>query len=125
MRSSSDFTAVTRHGRRARSGGLVVYLLVPAVPAASSSDDAERPSSIGLIVGKSVGGSVVRHRLSRRLRAQLTERLQLIPSGSRLVVRALPEAAQARSVVLGRELDQALGRLSRVPREPPVKSSAR
>jgi len=123
MRSSSDFSAVTRHGRRARSGGLVVYLLGPEVPAASLAGDSDRPSSVGLIVGKSVGGSVVRHRVSRQLRAQLSERLQLIPSGSRLVVRALPEAAQARSVVLGRELDQALGRLGRVPREPSARSA--
>jgi ribonuclease P protein component len=125
MRSSSDFTAVTRRGRRARSGALVVYLLGPEMPVAASPGDPDRPSSIGLIVGKSVGGSVVRHRVSRRLRAQLSDRLQLIPSGSRLVVRALPEAAQARSVVLGRELDQALGRLGRVPRDPSAKSCAR
>ncbi|MDQ1734641.1 MAG: ribonuclease protein component [Pseudonocardiales bacterium] len=116
---------MTRRGRRARSGALVVYLLGPEMPVAASPGDPDRPSSIGLIVGKSVGGSVVRHRVSRRLRAQLSDRLQLIPSGSRLVVRALPEAAQARSVMLGRELDQALGRLSRVPRDPSAKSCTR
>jgi ribonuclease P protein component len=102
LRSSSDFTSVTRQGHRARSGGLVVYVV---------TDESSGPGRVGLVVGKSVGGSVVRHRVSRRLRAQLSERLGVLPPGSRVVVRALPDAAGETSVELGRDLDKAFGRL--------------
>jgi ribonuclease P protein component len=105
LRSAADFTAVTKRGRRVRSGSVVVYLLTePAEP-----DSASR---VGLVVGKGVGASVVRHQVSRRLRAQLHERLDRIPSGAKLVVRALPETAKASSAVLGRDLSRALDKLS-------------
>jgi ribonuclease P protein component len=104
LRSAADFTAVTKHGRRVRSGSMVVYLLTEPTGA-----DAGRA---GLVVGKAVGGSVVRHRVSRRLRAQLQGRLDRIPSGARLVVRALPETATASSAALGRDLGRALDKLN-------------
>lgn len=65
----------------------------------------------GLIVSKKVGGSVVRHQVSRRLRAELAARLDRLPAGASLVVRALPEASGASSDRLGRDLDAALSRL--------------
>jgi ribonuclease P protein component len=68
---------------------------------------------IGLVVGKPVGGSVVRHQVSRRLRAQLSARLDRIPVGARVVVRALPGAATAGSHQLGQDLDRALSRILR------------
>jgi len=61
-------------------------------------------------VSKAVGGSVVRHRVVRRLRHLVRERLTLLPDGSRLVVRALPPAATATSVELALDLDAALAR---------------
>jgi ribonuclease P protein component len=70
------------------------------------------PALVGLVVGKTVGGSVVRHRVSRRLRAQLRERLDRLPAGSGTVVRALPESATATSAQLGRSLDRAFERLA-------------
>ena len=65
----------------------------------------------GFVVGRSVGGSVVRHRTVRRLRHLVRDRLGLLPAGSLLVVRALPPAAEADSGTLGRDLDGALGQL--------------
>ncbi len=59
----------------------------------------------GLVVSKSVGGSVVRHRVSRRLRHLLAPRLGELPPGAWLVVRALPPAADATSAELGDDLD--------------------
>jgi ribonuclease P protein component len=64
---------------------------------------------VGLVVGRSVGNSVTRHRVTRRLRAQLAVRLNELPPGSGVVVRALPEAASATSASLGADLDRALG----------------
>jgi ribonuclease P protein component len=66
---------------------------------------------VGFVVSKSVGGSVVRHATVRRLRAQVHQRLERIPDGALVVVRALPSAATAASDELGRELDAALDRL--------------
>jgi ribonuclease P protein component len=119
LRSSAQFVAVTRRGRRARSGELVVYLMNEGLQAPVSArrtagtTSAAPGSVVGLVVGKSVGGSVVRHRVSRRLRAQLALRLPDLPRGA-LVVRALPDAATATSAALGRDLDAALAKLTRM-----------
>jgi ribonuclease P protein component len=104
MRRSSEFAAVIRSGVRARRGRLVLH-----------QDRALHSGApkVGLVVGKSVGGSVVRHRVSRRLRAQLALRLAALPAGSGTVVRALPGAADATSAELGTDLDSALSRLAR------------
>jgi ribonuclease P protein component len=120
LRSSADFAAVTRRGRKARCGALVVHLLAEpartgngqAFEARSLAGPLSPPSRVGLVVAKSVGGSVVRHQVSRRLRAQLSQRLDVLPPGSRLVVRALPETAMASSSALGHDLDRALRRLT-------------
>ncbi|MDT4985440.1 MAG: ribonuclease protein component [Pseudonocardiales bacterium] len=104
MRRSSEFASVVRSGERARRGHVVVHR--------HSSLHTGKPV-VGLVVGKSVGGSVARHQVSRRLRAQLASRLGGLADGSGLVVRALPGAAQATSAELGADLDAALNRLAR------------
>lgn len=109
MRRRADFVAVTRRGRRAAGRTLVVHLLRPDAPSAD-------PCLVGFVVGRSVGGSVVRHRVVRRLRAAVGCRLDRLPDGSRVVVRALPPAGQARSADLDADLDAGLDRL--LTREP-------
>jgi ribonuclease P protein component len=94
-----EFAAVLRRGRRSGRSRLVVHLHVPA------TDGAPRA---GLVVNKAVGGSVVRHRVSRRLRHLLAPRLSTLPAGTMLVVRALPPAADAASGELGDDLDAAI-----------------
>lgn len=85
MRRGTDFTVTTRHGTKASRGRVVCYLLTPG--------DLGDPSVlVGLIVGKSVGNSVVRHRASRRIRGCLRSVVETLPAGSRLVVRALAGA---------------------------------
>jgi ribonuclease P protein component len=73
--------------------------------------DTESPL-VGFVVSKAVGGSVVRHRVTRRLRAQVAQRLDALPIGSGTVVRALPASGGASSAQLGAALDQALARLA-------------
>jgi len=51
------------------------------------------PAQAGLIISKNVGGSVVRHRVARQLRHALKDLLSLLPTGARIVVRALPGSA--------------------------------
>lgn len=62
-------------------------------------------------MSKAVGNAVVRHRVSRRLRHLVRERLHLLPAGTLVVVRALPPAARADSGALGADLDAALRKL--------------
>lgn len=54
--------------------------------------DDDLPARVGVVVSKSVGGSVERHRAARRIRGAVRPLLPLLPSGSRVVVRALPGA---------------------------------
>jgi len=79
--------------------------------------DATRPtldmSKVGFVVSKGVGNSVVRHRVSRKLRHLVRDRLTTLPPGSSLVVRALPPSAGATSAELATDLDAALRRLLR------------
>ena len=104
LRSSSDFTEVLRRGRRAGRPTLTVHLL----PADGRTD----PAQAGLVVSKAVGGSVVRHRVARRLRHVLQLPVAALPAGTRLVVRAAPAAATASSADLAADLAAALDRLS-------------
>ena len=65
----------------------------------------------GFVVGSAVGNSVVRHRVTRRLRAAVREELHRLPPTADLVVRARPEAAAADSAALRRDLSVGLDRL--------------
>lgn len=100
MRRSDEFTSVVRVGARTRRGHLVVHF-----DASLAGDAAPR---VGLIVGKSVGGSVVRHHVTRRLRARLAAWLSALPAGSGVVVRALPGAGEATSAELAADIDAAM-----------------
>ena len=95
-----------RRGRRAGRRRLVVHAL--EAPTAST---AEHPARAGLVVGRGVGPSVTRHRVSRQLRHLLRPRLEGLPPGTDLVIRAQPAAAGATSSELGDDLDAALARL--------------
>ncbi|GAA5144470.1 ribonuclease P protein component [Pseudonocardia eucalypti] len=103
-----DFAAVLRKGRRAGRRHLVMHVLAPAVDAAVGEDSAGIGVRVGFVVSKAVGGSVVRHRVSRQLRHVLRDRLDRFPAGARVVVRALPRSASAHSSRLGADVDDAL-----------------
>ncbi|MCZ4499464.1 MAG: rnpA [Marmoricola sp.] len=84
---------------------MVVHLLVP------SADAALDPPKVGFVVAKSVGPAVTRNRVKRRLRHLMRERVTTLPGGSLLVVRALPDSADASFGDLTVELDRCLGRV--------------
>jgi ribonuclease P protein component len=107
MRRAGQFTTVVRYGNRARRGFLVVhYRSAPAIGAGAEA------ATVGLVVGKAVGGSVVRHQVSRRLRALMAARLPALPAGSGTVIRVLAGAGDRSSAELAQDLDSALQRLS-------------
>jgi len=55
------------------------------------------PPRVGLAVSKAVGGSVVRHRVARKLRHVVAVHVEQLPDGCSMVIRALPAAATATS----------------------------
>jgi ribonuclease P protein component len=72
---------------------------------------ASADTRIGFVVSRAVGNSVVRHRVTRRLRHLFRDRLGTVAPGCSLVIRALPPAAGAASADLGKDIDSALRRL--------------
>jgi ribonuclease P protein component len=62
------------------------------------------------VVSKAVGGAVVRNLVKRRLRHLARARIDALPPGAMLVVRALPAAAERSYAELGVDLDGALAR---------------
>lgn len=123
LTAPADYRAVlSRRGggqarRRARAGTdlVVVHLAGANEDHAVSDAPSPHPPRIGFVVSKAVGNSVVRHRVVRRLRALMSERLSQLPEGTDLVVRALPAAGEATSTELGHALDSTLTRLVKAP----------
>ncbi|WP_425569726.1 ribonuclease P protein component [Nonomuraea soli] len=103
MRRGAEFTAAVKRGTRAGRPTLVVHL----------TDSGEEAPRVGFVVSKAVGNAVIRNKVKRRLRHLIRERLDRLPRGSLLVVRANPPAASARYEQLGAELDLALDRVLR------------
>jgi ribonuclease P protein component len=99
-----DFATAVKRGRRAACGSVVVHI--------ARSDDGDAPARVGFVVGRTVGGAVVRHRVQRRLRHLMRSRLGALPGGALVVVRALPPSAGASSRALGDDLGAALRRLT-------------
>ena len=105
MRRPAEFEQAVRRGARSGTTSLVVHLVTD--PAAGGT------AHVGFVVSKGVGNAVARNRVKRRLRAQMSDRIDQLPDGGRLVVRALPGAADLDSVGLGRDLDRALAGAAR------------
>ena len=99
---SADFRICVRTGVRGGSSSLVAHLLLP-----QASETAGEPR-VGLVVSRAVGNAVTRNRVARRLRHLVSGRLESLPAGTLLVLRARPEAAVASSERLAADLDRAL-----------------
>ena len=104
LHTSDDFAEVVRSGRRAGTRHLVVHLLGTGRPT---------PPRAGFVVSGKVGNSVVRHRVTRRLRPLVRRELAGLAAGTDVVVRALPAAAAASSVDLCRDLRSGLAAAER------------
>jgi len=79
--NSTDFTKTTKSGLRSTTNNLVGYLHL------SNSNEFPR---CGLIINKSVGNSVVRHNVARKIRHIIAAKLTSLPTGSLFVIRVLP-----------------------------------
>lgn len=69
------------------------------------------PARVGFVVSRAVGVAVVRNRVKRRLRHAVRDRLEQVPQGAVLVVRAQPAAATVSYDVLVDDLDHCLRRV--------------
>lgn len=69
---------------------------------------ASRPARVGFAVSRAVGPAVTRNLVRRRLRHLVAARTGQLPTGSTMVVRALPPSAQATYAELDAALDKAL-----------------
>jgi ribonuclease P protein component len=104
IRRRDDFSAAIRGGSRTGRTLLTAHLLIEPDTA---------PPRVGFVVSRAVGGAVVRNKVRRRLRELVRSRLNSLPAGSLLVVRANPRAATARQSELAAELDLVIDTLLR------------
>ena len=98
---AADFRATVRTGRKISSPNAVVY---------SISRSGGEPTRFGFIVSKAVGNSVIRHRVTRRLRAVGFSILADIPGSRDVIVRALPGSIEADWATLRSEIADAIAR---------------
>ena len=103
MTRSTEFGATVNQGVRSVQPDLVVH-------ARRSDDDAAGGPKIGLVVAKSVGSAVERHRVARRLRHVARNVIADLEPADRVVIRALPSSRNAISARLEQQLRTALRR---------------
>lgn len=103
LRKSSDISAVMKSGTKFSAKLVVLHV------AQSSSEQ----TKVAFAVGKNVGNSVVRHKVTRQLRHAIAPLLPNFPTGSQVVVRALPGASQATFTQLRENLDFAVTKVTK------------
>jgi ribonuclease P protein component len=86
LTTSEDFAKATKSGLRLTTQNLVGYLYI------QPASDTQTSAKCGLIINKSVGGSVMRHRIARQLRHDLAPIVDTFPMNSLFVVRVLKSA---------------------------------
>jgi ribonuclease P protein component len=102
LHSPAEFRLATRGGARSARSHVVVHLSLR-----NGGDEVPR---VGFVVSKKIGNSVVRHRVTRRLREIVRPRLAGLPHGTMMVVRALPGIDDVAFSRLSEEFDAALAR---------------
>jgi ribonuclease P protein component len=109
LRLTRDHQRVARRGARGGAARVVVHLVTE--PAA----EVRTAPRVGIVVSRSVGNAVTRNTVRRRLRHLMRERIDRMPAGSLVVVRARTGAGTAPTAVLAGDLDTALDRALRSP----------
>ena len=104
---SADFARATKSGTRVTTDNYVGYLYLSPVTN-------HNLPKCGLIINKSVGGSVTRHTLARKVRHAISPQLSKLPNGSLIVIRALAKNnISAGGVEIEKLIDKLLERASR------------
>ena len=79
LRAGSDFNLITKTGARFSTPNLVLY---------ANLAETDQPK-IGFIVNRSIGGSVTRHLVTRKLRHNFASHIPSLPNGLMIVIRVL------------------------------------
>ncbi|WP_149360248.1 ribonuclease P protein component [Lolliginicoccus suaedae] len=103
LRNSHDFSVVVRRGTKVKQRDLVLYVH----PRESETTMVHGPR-VGLIVSKSVGNAVGRHRVSRMLRHAFLFDTTNLDLDADVVIRALPSARSATTVALADQVGRGL-----------------
>jgi len=111
LRSSADFAVVLRGARGA--GGSPSGSRFIVVHANSTDARAGQPPRVGLVVSKAVGNAVVRNRTKRVLRALMSSRIDQLPEGVDVVIRAKTDLPGTPTAILAQDLDKVLGTVLR------------
>jgi ribonuclease P protein component len=98
---ANDYRAVVRRGTRFPAPHTLSYIRV---------NSGQESARFGFIVGKTVGSAPVRNLVRRRLKAAAFELLAEVPAGADVVIRALPNSAQASWATLHQEISNAVHR---------------
>jgi len=98
LRKASDFALATK-GKRVSGENFLLYVASP-----TPGDQSGAQVKVGLIVGKNVGNSVVRHRVSRQIRHAIAPHLNKFSDGTLLLFRAHPGAAKSADQNLASEI---------------------
>ena len=101
MTQSTEFGTTVNRGVRAVQPDIVVH-------ARRCTDSEHGGPRVGLVVAKSVGGSVQRHQVARRLRHVARAVIDELDPADRIVIRALPGSSDAISARLEQQLRAAL-----------------
>ena len=100
LSATSEITATLRAGRRYANQYFVLHVV--------KTNDTN--AKFAFAVNKKVGNSVVRHRITRQLREVVQQNLPLVPAGSHVVVRALPQIRDANFVQLCQSFADSIGK---------------
>jgi ribonuclease P protein component len=103
---------VLRGGRRIGRHSIVVHAAVRTPEISTSVAEQSPGPKFGLIVSKSVGNSVERHRAARILRAAAMSVAKETTPHAAIVIRALPAIAGASSNEVEEQLRKGLSRLN-------------
>ena len=79
LRIGSDFNLVTKTGARFTGTNIVIYATI----------NKSNQTQVGFIVNRSIGGSVTRHLVTRKLRHNFAKQLPKLTNDLMLVVRVL------------------------------------
>jgi ribonuclease P protein component len=112
LTTSADFARTTKSGTRVSTQNFVGYLYLSPVT------NQEHPKC-GLIVNKSVGGSVLRHTLARKIRHSAAPFVATLPTGSLLVIRAISQVKKTDNVAV--EVETLINRLTEKAQKNSVK----
>lgn len=101
LRKSLEISRTLKNGKRYSANFLVFHI--------AKGSTAE--SRFAFVVGKTVGNSVIRHKITRRLRHLVMSNYAKFPKGFDVVVRALPGIESATHHELQKNFDVALAKV--------------